>query len=130
MLSPETLVATTPARNFLLHKTEHIIGGFSKWPGGPPDVLHAYLGLAALDIMGEPGMKPFDAALCVSTETTDKIQKARDRVVAADRTRRDWAEKSRAGAADFWKDKEAVWPSSGLDEAATQSLRTALQSLA
>jgi geranylgeranyl transferase type-1 subunit beta len=73
----EVLISRPAARRFLLDKTQHIIGGFSKHPGGPPDMYHSYLGLAALATMGEPGLKEFDAALAVSAETARKIAAAR-----------------------------------------------------
>ncbi|OIW22611.1 terpenoid cyclases/Protein prenyltransferase [Coniochaeta ligniaria NRRL 30616] len=73
----EVMISRPAARRFLLDKTQHIIGGFSKHPGGPPDVYHSYLGLAALATMGEPGLKEFDAALAVSAETARKIAVAR-----------------------------------------------------
>lgn len=66
-----------PSRRFLLEKMQHVIGGFSKSPGGPPDLYHSYLGLAALATMGEPGLKPFDAAFCISSDTVKKIEVAR-----------------------------------------------------
>ncbi|KAJ4394344.1 geranylgeranyl transferase type-1 subunit beta [Gnomoniopsis smithogilvyi] len=64
-------------RRFLLEKTQHIIGGFGKHPGSPPDVGHACLGLAALATMGDPALKKLDASLCVSVETVRKVEKAR-----------------------------------------------------
>lgn len=71
------LVAWAPSRRFLFEKTQHMIGGFAKHPGGPPDLYHAFFGLAALATMGEPNLKEFDAALAVSVETTRKIEAAR-----------------------------------------------------
>jgi geranylgeranyl transferase type-1 subunit beta len=72
------LIPRQAARRFLMEKTQHMIGGFSKHPGGPPDMYHSYLGLAALATMGEPGLKEFDAPLAVSKETAAKIEAARD----------------------------------------------------
>lgn len=74
----DTFISRPAARRFLFDKTQHIIGGFSKHPGGPPDLYHSYLGLAALATMGEPGLKEFDATLAVSAETARKIEAARD----------------------------------------------------
>lgn len=37
------------------------------------DILHSYLGLAALSIMGEPGLKKIDSALCISVEAKERI---------------------------------------------------------
>lgn len=84
--SPSSTTTTTmppdPAslkaqRAFLLEKTQHIIGGFGKNPGSPPDVGHGCLGLAALATMGDPGLKRLDPALCVSVDTVAKVVRAR-----------------------------------------------------
>lgn len=64
-------------RAFLLDKTQHLIGGFGKHPGSPPDVGHACLGLAALATMGDPSLRRLDPALCVSVETVRKVERAR-----------------------------------------------------
>ncbi|KAH8814341.1 terpenoid cyclases/protein prenyltransferase alpha-alpha toroid [Hyaloscypha sp. PMI_1271] len=61
------------ARRFLLEQTQHRIGGFGKAPKNPPDIYHSYLGLAALAIMKEPGLKPFDSALCVGAQQKEMI---------------------------------------------------------
>jgi geranylgeranyl transferase type-1 subunit beta len=65
---------------------QHIIGGFSKHPGGPPDIYHSYLGLAALATMGEPSLKDFDAALAVTSDTAKKMVAARTGLI--ERTRK------------------------------------------
>jgi len=70
------------SRRFLLERTQHLIGGFAKHPGGPPDIYHAYLGLAALATMGEPGLKGFDPTLCISSETVRKMGSARGGLLA------------------------------------------------
>lgn len=83
--SPSSTTTTMPAdptslkaqRAFLLEKTQHIIGGFGKNPGSPPDVGHGCLGLAALATMGDPSLKRLDPALCVSVDTVAKVEKAR-----------------------------------------------------
>ncbi|KAK7733660.1 geranylgeranyl transferase type-1 subunit beta [Cytospora paraplurivora] len=64
-------------RDFLLDKTQHVIGGFGKRPGNPPDIYHSSLGLAALATLGDPGLKRFDPGLCVSADTVRKIEKGR-----------------------------------------------------
>ncbi|MCJ1360570.1 MAG: hypothetical protein MMC33_010578 [Icmadophila ericetorum] len=58
----------TMNKRYLLEKMQHIIGGFSKLPGDPPDMLHSYLGLAALANLGgeEEGLEKIDAVLCIS----------------------------------------------------------------
>ncbi len=42
-------------------------GGFSKYPDGYPDALHAYMGLAGLSVIGHPQLKPLDARINIST---------------------------------------------------------------
>jgi len=102
MLGHSGLVQRGPSRRFMLTQTEHLIGGFSKYPGGPPDLYHAYLGLAALATMEEPSLKEFDAPLCVSTETVLKICKAREVLVRQDSV-------DPAVERDvFWADKQAA----------------------
>lgn len=77
MLGHVDLIDEVPSRRFLMSKTQHLIGGFSKYPGGPPDIYHGYLGLAALATMGDSTLKPFDASLCATNETVEKIVAAR-----------------------------------------------------
>ncbi|KAI0909131.1 terpenoid cyclases/Protein prenyltransferase [Ustulina deusta] len=81
LLGEDSLVNRGPARRFILEKTQHLIGGFAKYPAGPPDVYHAYMGLAALANMagaaGEPGLAKFDPRLCISADAAGRIIKAR-----------------------------------------------------
>lgn len=65
------------SRRFLLDRMAHRVGGFSKHPGGPPDVYHACFGLTALAVMGEPGLNELDSALAVPVRTVRVIEKAR-----------------------------------------------------
>ncbi|KAK5112911.1 hypothetical protein LTR62_003733 [Meristemomyces frigidus] len=56
-------------RRYLLGKTQHpILGGFGKFPGDVPDLLHGYLGLAALGLSGCDEVKELDANLCLSKD--------------------------------------------------------------
>lgn len=66
-----------PSRRFLLEQTQHAIGGFAKSPGGPPDVYHSFLGLAALATRGEPSLKAFDPAMTATLDTVRTIEAAR-----------------------------------------------------
>ncbi|KAF8472779.1 terpenoid cyclases/protein prenyltransferase alpha-alpha toroid [Kalaharituber pfeilii] len=70
ILSSSHLIHVPANRRFLLQLTQHLIGGFGKLPGVEwrPDVLHSYLGLAALGVLREPGIKEVDAALCVARD--------------------------------------------------------------
>ena len=67
------------ARTFLLEKMQHLIGGFSKHPGSPPDVYHAYLGLASLATLDRAAgdLPALDEALCVSEATIKIVVAAR-----------------------------------------------------
>ncbi|RBR22342.1 uncharacterized protein FIESC28_04536 [Fusarium coffeatum] len=60
MLGNTSIINVLPSRRYLLDVTQHRIGGFSKAVGGPPDMYHSYLGLAALATMGDPDLKEFD----------------------------------------------------------------------
>jgi geranylgeranyl transferase type-1 subunit beta len=42
------------------------------------DIYHSYLGLAALAIMKEPGIKPLDSALCVSVQQKEIFGQLRE----------------------------------------------------
>ncbi|KAI0021690.1 terpenoid cyclases/Protein prenyltransferase [Xylariomycetidae sp. FL0641] len=84
ILGERALIDRGPARRFLLDKTQHLIGGFAKYPGGPPDVYHSYMGLAALATMagdgdgdGEPGLPRFDPRLCVRQSAAEHIDRGR-----------------------------------------------------
>ncbi|KAI8628081.1 terpenoid cyclases/Protein prenyltransferase [Xylariaceae sp. FL1651] len=87
LLGEGNLINRAPARRFILEKTQHLIGGFAKHPGGPPDVYHAYMGLAALATMagadGEAGLGEFDPRLCVSSGAAARIAKAKESLLAA-----------------------------------------------
>ncbi|PMD39765.1 terpenoid cyclases/Protein prenyltransferase [Hyaloscypha variabilis F] len=72
------LLNTKASRRFLLEHTQHRIGGFGKAPGDPPDIYHSNLGLATLAIMKEPGLKPFDSALCVTKQQKEIIGRLRE----------------------------------------------------
>ncbi|KAH8736243.1 terpenoid cyclases/protein prenyltransferase alpha-alpha toroid [Ilyonectria robusta] len=77
MLGNSSVINAPPSRRYILDITQHRIGGFSKAVGGPPDMYHSYLGLAALATMGDSDLKEFDVGLCCSKETTRKIERAR-----------------------------------------------------
>jgi geranylgeranyl transferase type-1 subunit beta len=68
------LVDRTPIRRWLLDHTQHIVGGFGKLPGDPPDVYHSYLGLFTLAMFGEAGLKDVDPALCTSKRTKEHLE--------------------------------------------------------
>ncbi|KAI1412504.1 terpenoid cyclases/Protein prenyltransferase [Hypoxylon sp. FL1857] len=89
MLDRGGVIDRGPARKFIIEKTQHLIGGFAKYPGGPPDVYHAYLGLAALATMAgddentkEEGLGRFDPRLCIGLEASERLAKAREALLA------------------------------------------------
>ncbi|KAM5347588.1 hypothetical protein ACJ41O_007412 [Fusarium nematophilum] len=90
MLGNSSVINAVPSRQYILDITQHRIGGFSKAVGGPPDMYHSYLGLAALATMGEGDLKEFDVGLCCSKETTRKIERAREGLLESMRERRGW----------------------------------------
>ncbi|TVY60808.1 Geranylgeranyl transferase type-1 subunit beta, partial [Lachnellula suecica] len=77
------LVNAKAIRRFLFEQTQHQIGGFGKYPGNPPDIYHSYLGLAALSVMKEPGLKPLDSVLCISKEQKEVMVQQRQAALGA-----------------------------------------------
>ncbi|KAI9839619.1 MAG: hypothetical protein M1819_002245 [Sarea resinae] len=64
MLNQIPLLDISLNRNYLLEKTQHrAAGGFGKLPGDLPDIMHSYLALAALSLLGLPGLAEVDPAL-------------------------------------------------------------------
>ena len=52
MLGALHMIDLEHVRAYLLERTQHLIaGGFGKFPGDPPDIYHAYLGLASLALI-------------------------------------------------------------------------------
>lgn len=60
------IIDQKPIRKWLLDKTQHIVGGFGKVTGDPPDMYHSFLGLMVLAMFGEPGLQSVDEALCIT----------------------------------------------------------------
>jgi len=71
MLGYMDIVDQVPVRKWLLDKTQHLVGGFGKVTGDPPDMYHSFLGLMVLAMFGEPGLQNVDEALCI----TDRAKK-------------------------------------------------------
>ncbi|KAI5848654.1 terpenoid cyclases/protein prenyltransferase alpha-alpha toroid [Morchella snyderi] len=69
------LIDVKANRRFLLEKTQHFIGGFAKLPGPgvPPDIMHSFLGLAALALVREDGLNRLDAMLCISMQAKERL---------------------------------------------------------
>ena len=79
VLNKEHLVSFQPLRRYLLEKVQHLVGGFGKEPGGKPDLLHSYLGLATLAVHGEKTLKEFDSVLCCSSDVRTKLSVIKSR---------------------------------------------------
>lgn len=77
----DSLILNGPSRRFILEKMQHVIGGFGKTPGAPPDLYHSCFGLAILALNGEKGLSELDAALAIPVETVRRIEKSRERLV-------------------------------------------------
>jgi geranylgeranyl transferase type-1 subunit beta len=77
ILGKQHLIDQYHLQHYLLTKVQHPIGGFGKGVGDPPDILHAYLGLATLSLLGKDGVKPVDPTLCISTEAVGRIGRLR-----------------------------------------------------
>lgn len=81
LLGHPSLIDAAPSRAFLLDKTQHIVGGFAKHPGGTPDPYHSYLGLAALATLGDHELGGFDAGLCAPEGVVRRIERGRAALV-------------------------------------------------
>jgi geranylgeranyl transferase type-1 subunit beta len=60
------IIDRQPIRKWLLDKTQHLVGGFGKVTGDPPDMYHSFLGLMVLAMFGETGLQDVDSALCIT----------------------------------------------------------------
>jgi geranylgeranyl transferase type-1 subunit beta len=74
MLKSLPLLKIESQRRYLYDKTQHVIGGFGKTVGAPPDLYHSYLGLAALSIFGDEDVKPIDPAACFSVDACKHLE--------------------------------------------------------
>ncbi|TEY70383.1 hypothetical protein BOTCAL_0105g00250 [Botryotinia calthae] len=88
MLGRSDVINKDGSRRFMFEKTQHMIGGFGKTPGDPPDIYHSYLGLAALAVLKEPGIKELDSALCISVDAKKNIEELRKAALVPSRTYR------------------------------------------
>ncbi|KAJ5894375.1 Terpenoid cyclases/protein prenyltransferase alpha-alpha toroid [Penicillium taxi] len=67
MLDRYSVIDDVRNRRYLLEKVQHLVGGFGKAVGDPPDLLHSYFGMVSLAFQGEVGLAPVDPGL-VTTE--------------------------------------------------------------
>jgi geranylgeranyl transferase type-1 subunit beta len=68
------IIDQAPIRKWLLDKTQHIVGGFGKVTGDPPDMYHSFLGLMVLAMFGEPGCQSVDESLCITTRAKQHLE--------------------------------------------------------
>ncbi len=91
------LIDLAANRRYLLEQTQHLIGGFGKVFQAPPgtfllkstsaepnghkltiyditDIMHSYLGLAALALMKESGLRSIDSTLCISLKAREHLE--------------------------------------------------------
>jgi geranylgeranyl transferase type-1 subunit beta len=68
------IVDTQPIRKWLLDKTQHLVGGFGKVTGDPPDMYHSFLGLIVLAMFGETGLQDVDPALCITLKAKKHLE--------------------------------------------------------
>lgn len=68
------LVDKQPIRNWLLDKTQQIVGGFSKVACQPPDLYHSFLGLLVIAMFGEPGLREVDSMLCITKRAKNHLE--------------------------------------------------------
>ncbi|KAI2717507.1 hypothetical protein CBS147332_4387 [Penicillium roqueforti] len=61
-------------RRYLLERTQHLIGGFGKGPGDPPDLLHSYFGMVSLAFQGEVGLSAVDPTMGSSERTVRHLE--------------------------------------------------------
>ncbi|KAH0543503.1 hypothetical protein FGG08_002171 [Glutinoglossum americanum] len=74
ILNKISLIDASANRRFLLESTQHsVLGGFGKVPGDLPDILHSYLGLAALSTMEEPGLSILDPTMCITVRARSHL---------------------------------------------------------
>ncbi|KAL4881487.1 terpenoid cyclases/protein prenyltransferase alpha-alpha toroid [Aspergillus karnatakaensis] len=73
MLGKLSMVDANGNRGYLLGKTQHLVGGFGKGVGEPPDLLHSYFGMVSLAFQGEQGLDSIDPALCATHRTMQHL---------------------------------------------------------
>ncbi|KAG0270147.1 Geranylgeranyl transferase type-1 subunit beta [Actinomortierella ambigua] len=70
-------------RGFLFETQHPAFGGFGKWVDTYPgkflrvehNVMHSYMGVAAMALMGEPGLQPLDPLLNISCRTRERLER-------------------------------------------------------
>ncbi|CAI6341582.1 unnamed protein product [Periconia digitata] len=73
-LGHQDAIDKRPIRRWLVEKTAHMIGGFGKGPGDPPDIYHSFLGLMVLSMFGEAGLQDVDVVLCITNRAKRHVE--------------------------------------------------------
>ncbi|CAG8342058.1 unnamed protein product [Penicillium salamii] len=74
MLDQYGVVDEVRNRHYLLEKTQHLVGGFGKGPGDPPDLLHSYFGMVSLAFQGEAGLNAVDPTMGTTERTVRHLK--------------------------------------------------------
>ncbi|KAJ5084362.1 hypothetical protein NUU61_008941 [Penicillium alfredii] len=74
MLDRYSLIDGDSNRRYLLEKTQHMVGGFGKGIGDPPDLLHSYFGMVSLAFQGEAGLSQVDPTVVTSKRTVQHLE--------------------------------------------------------
>lgn len=76
MLGALDMMNHANCREFLL-SCQTKIGGFAKAPGNLPDVMHSYMGVAALSLMKEPGLGTIVASINAPLTAMERLRNTR-----------------------------------------------------
>jgi geranylgeranyl transferase type-1 subunit beta len=68
------IIDPQPIRKWLLEKTQHMVGGFGKVTGDPPDLYHSFLGLMVLAMYGKDELQSVDEALCITQRAKKHLE--------------------------------------------------------
>ncbi|KAF2832088.1 geranylgeranyl transferase type I beta subunit [Ophiobolus disseminans] len=74
LLGHMDIIDQQPIRKWLLEKTQHIVGGFGKVTGDPPDMYHSFLGLMVLAMYGKDELQKVDEALCITQRAKKHLE--------------------------------------------------------
>jgi len=74
MLNRYSVIDDVRNRQYLLEKAQHIVGGFGKAVGEPPDLLHSYFGMVSLAFQGEEGLARVDPLLVTSERVIQHLE--------------------------------------------------------
>ncbi|KAJ6092939.1 Terpenoid cyclases/protein prenyltransferase alpha-alpha toroid [Penicillium sp. IBT 16267x] len=74
MLDRYCVIDDVRNRRYLLEKVQHLVGGFGKSVGDPPDLLHSYFGMVSLAFQGEAGLARVDPALVTTKRVVQHLE--------------------------------------------------------